>query len=184
MVIEERGLVFPPRTAAVKRDIYDRYYSVQRLRRLSEKRYLADHRRHDLWLALLATFRLFEAGGPGRQARPRPARRRSLRLPKPSRHLAGCTLGNDVLLGCLRSLSLYEAPGQPAAHPRQLRRAQRGGVRLGLRGAARIQARFHLNHGTNVEFAFEQGRMNAPRPVRTTPRTIWSSRSSSTRSTT
>ncbi|MBI4289996.1 MAG: restriction endonuclease, partial [Betaproteobacteria bacterium] len=35
MVIEERGLVFPPKTAAVKRDIYDRYYSVQRLRRLS-----------------------------------------------------------------------------------------------------------------------------------------------------
>src|SRR3990172_6195127 len=55
MVIEERGLVFPPKTAAVKRDIYDRYYSVQRLRRLSEKRYLADRRHNDLWLALLAT---------------------------------------------------------------------------------------------------------------------------------
>lgn len=37
MVIEERGLVFPPKTAAVKRDIYDRYYSVQRLRRLSSR---------------------------------------------------------------------------------------------------------------------------------------------------
>jgi hypothetical protein len=65
MVIEERGLVFPPDADTQKRDIYNRYYSLQRLRRLSEKRYLADRRKHDLWISLMTTFRLFEADGPG-----------------------------------------------------------------------------------------------------------------------
>ena len=68
MVIEERDLVFPPGTDAAKRNIYDRYYSLHRLRRLSEKRYLADRRKHDLWLSLLATFRLFEAGAPAKNS--------------------------------------------------------------------------------------------------------------------
>lgn len=45
MVIEERDLVFSPSSGASKRNIYDQYYSLQRLRRLSEKRYLADRRR-------------------------------------------------------------------------------------------------------------------------------------------
>lgn len=109
MVIEERGLVFPPWTAAVRRDIYDRYYSVQRLRRLSEKRYLADRRHHDLWLALLATFRLFEAGGPGPEIGLAPLAG-DLFSPDAIGLLAPATLGNDVLLACLRSLGLYRHP--------------------------------------------------------------------------
>lgn len=109
MVIEERGLVFPPQATASQREIYTRYYSVQRLRLLSEKRYLADHRRHDLWLALTATFRLFEADGPGEKLGLAPLagdlfRSDSIGI------LAQSALGNDVLLGCLRSLSIYEHP--------------------------------------------------------------------------
>ena len=65
MVIEERDLIFPSNAKQANRDIYQRYYSVARLRGLSENRYLADPRRHDLWLSLQTTFRLFEAGGPG-----------------------------------------------------------------------------------------------------------------------
>lgn len=109
MVIEERGLVFPPQTAVVKRDIYDRYYSVQRLRRMSEKGYLADRRRHDLWLALRATFRLFEAGGPGSKMGLAPLAG-DLFNPDAIDLLARSMLGNDVLLACLRSLSLYRHP--------------------------------------------------------------------------
>ena len=59
MVIEERDLVFPPETPKDKREIYRNYYSVHRLRLLSEKSYLADPRRYDLWLALVANFNLF-----------------------------------------------------------------------------------------------------------------------------
>jgi hypothetical protein len=75
LVIEERDLVFPPSASNPQRDIYRRYYSVERLRLLSEKRHLADKRASRSLAGLLATFRLFEAHGPGRQARLGPAGR-------------------------------------------------------------------------------------------------------------
>ena len=109
MVIEERDLVFPPDAPKSKRDIHHKFYSVSRLRRLSEKRYLADPRRHDLWLALQACFRLFEADGPGARLGIAPLAG-DLFSSKAMGPLAGCTLGNDVLLGCLRALGLYRHP--------------------------------------------------------------------------
>ncbi len=109
MVIEERDLVFPPETPKAKRDIYRDYYSVQRLRLLSEKRYLANPLCHDLWLALVANFRLFEAHGPGKKLGIAPLAG-DLFGHDGIGPLADCNLGNDVLLGCLRSLSIYEHP--------------------------------------------------------------------------
>ena len=109
MVIEERDLVFPADTPKSQRDIHHKFYSVSRLRRLSEKRYLADPRRHDLWLALQACFRLFEADGPGARLGIAPLAG-NLFSPEAMGPLAGCTLGNDVLLGCLRALGLYRHP--------------------------------------------------------------------------
>lgn len=109
MVIEERDLVFPPPATARQREVYRRFYSVQRLRLLSERRYLADPRRHDLWLALLATFRLFEANGPGEKLGLAPLAGDLFRWDAIG-SIAGCSLGNDVLLRCLRSLSLYDHP--------------------------------------------------------------------------
>ena len=110
LVIEERDLVFPPSATNPQRDIYRRYYSLDRLRRLSEKRHLADKRHHDLWLALLANFRLFEAHGPGHKLGLAPLAG-DLFSPAAIGPLAGCMLGNDVLLGCLRALGLYQHPG-------------------------------------------------------------------------
>jgi len=109
MVIEERDLVFPPKAAASWRETYRRYYSVQRLRLLSERLYLFEHRRYDLWLALSATFRLFEADGPGERLGVAPLAG-DLFGHAAIGPLAECHLGNDVLLSCLRSLSLYEHP--------------------------------------------------------------------------
>ena len=109
MVIEERDLVFPPDAPRAQRDIHRKFYSVARLRRLSEKRYLADPRRQDLWLALQVCFRLFEADGPGAKLGIAPLAG-DLFSPVAIGSLAGCTLGNDVLLGCLRSLGLYRHP--------------------------------------------------------------------------
>lgn len=107
LVIEERDLVFPPAASPAQRDIYRRYYSLDRLRRLAEKRHLADRRHHDLWLALLATFRLFEAHGPGEKLGIAPLAG-DLFNPSAIGPLAQCTLGNDVLLGCLRALGIYQ----------------------------------------------------------------------------
>ena len=109
MVIEERDLVFPADAPRAQRDIHHEFYSVARLRRLSEKRYLADPRRHDLWLALQACFRLFEADGPGAKLGIAPLAG-DLFSAEAVGSLAGCTLGNDVLLGCLRALGLYRHP--------------------------------------------------------------------------
>ena len=109
MVIEERDLVFPTDAPRAQRDIHREFYSVARLRRLSEKRYLADPRRHDLWLALQASFRLFEADGPGAKLGIAPLAG-DLFSAEAAGSLASCTLGNDVLLGCLRSLGLYRHP--------------------------------------------------------------------------
>ncbi len=109
LVIEERNLVYPLSPAATKRDLYYRYYSLQRLRRLSEKRFLADRRRDDLWLSLLSCFALFEAGGPGHKLGIAPLAgdlfdTRAIGL------LRSCSLDNETLLGCLRSIGLYQNP--------------------------------------------------------------------------
>jgi hypothetical protein len=109
MVIEERDLVFGPGARRLHRDYYARWYSLARLRRLSEKRWLADMRHHDLWLALTATFRLFEDGGPGAALGLKPLAgdlfgHQALGL------LGECRLGNDVLLTALRSLGVYRHP--------------------------------------------------------------------------
>ena len=109
MVIEERDLVFPAGAPRSQRDVHHKFYSVSRLRRLSEKRHLADPRRHDLWLALQACFSLFEADGPGAKLGIAPLAG-DLFSAEAMGSLAGCTLGNDVLLGCLRSLGLYRHP--------------------------------------------------------------------------
>ena len=109
LVIEERDLVFPPSATGQQRDIYRRYYSLERLRLLSEKRHLADKRHHDLWLAMLANFRLFEAHGPGDKLGLAPLAG-DLFSPAAIGPLASAMLGNDVLVGCLRSLGLYQHP--------------------------------------------------------------------------
>ncbi len=124
MVIEERDLVFPTAAKPEHRAIYRDFYGVHRLRILSEKRYLADARRHDLWLALLATFRLFETDGPGSKLGLAPLAGDLFGV-EAIGWLAECTLGNDVLLGCLRSLSLYEHPDS-----RQLIRVNYGALNV------------------------------------------------------
>ncbi len=109
MVIEERGLVFPPGVEARRREVYERFYSLQRLRRLSERRHLADHRHADLWPALRSTFGLFEAGGPGATLGLAPLAGELFGRDAIA-DLAGCALGNDALLEALRALSLYAHP--------------------------------------------------------------------------
>lgn len=109
MVIEERDLVFPADARGELREIYRKYYSVTRLRSLSEKRYLAEARRHDLWAALQGCFRLFEAEGPGTKLGIAPLAG-DLFAANAVGWLAGRTLNNDVLLRCLRSLGLYKHP--------------------------------------------------------------------------
>lgn len=109
MVIEERGLLFPISATPRQRETYNLYYSLQRLRNLSEKRYLADKRQSDHWLALLSNFRLFEADGPGTKLGLKPLAGDLFRA-NAIGELEHSQLANDSLLSCLRSLGLYEHP--------------------------------------------------------------------------
>ena len=109
MVIEERGLLFPASATPRQCETYNLYYSLQRLRNLSEKRYLADKRQSDHWLALLSNFRLYEADGPGTKLGLKPLAGDLFRA-NAIGELEHLQLANDSLLTCLRSLGLYEHP--------------------------------------------------------------------------
>lgn len=109
MVIEERGLVYGEQAKKEHRDIYYGYYSVSRLRHLSENRALHVDRHYNLWFALLACFRLFEADGPGHHIGITPLAGH-LFSTEALRDLNGCKLGNEVFQKCLHSLSVYRHP--------------------------------------------------------------------------
>lgn len=159
LVIEERDLIFPALATRQQRDVFRRYYSVERLRLLSEKRHLADKRFHDHWLGLLATFRLFEAHGPGVKLGVAPLAG-DLFNPDAIDILAQCKLGNDVLLGCLRSLGLYQHPdnGQTIrVNYAALNVEEFGSVYEGL---LEFQPVF-ITNGERVEFDFAQGDQRA-----------------------
>jgi hypothetical protein len=71
MVTEERDLVYDPDdksevTQKLKR-IYLQFYSIARLRKLSENRYVYESQFNDLWQGLVQSFLLFEAGGNGKK---------------------------------------------------------------------------------------------------------------------
>lgn len=155
MVIEERGLVFPSGAQAKHREVYEQFYSLMRLRRMSEKRHLADRRHADLWPALLATFRLFEAGGPGTKLDVPPLAG-DLFSPPAIGILASCTLGNDVLLGALRALNLYTHPDNG-----QLIRVNYGALNVEEFGSVYEGLLEYepviLPDGTQTTFAFKQG---------------------------
>ena len=156
MVIEERDLVFPANTPRVQRDIHRKFYSVARLRRLAEQRYLADPRRQDLWVALQACFRLFEANGPGAKLSIAPLAG-DLFSATAIGSLASCTIGNDVLLGCLRSLGLYRHPdsGQLIrVNYAALNVEEFGSVYEGL---LEYEPEFTGERGHELHFGFRQG---------------------------
>jgi len=109
MVIEERNLVFDDQAKKVDQEIYRKYYSVTRLRNLAENRALHTDRHHNLWYALWACFRLFEASGRGDKIGIAPLAG-DLFSSDALRSLNGCKLGNEYISKCLRSLSVYRHP--------------------------------------------------------------------------
>lgn len=167
LVIEERDLIFPISASRQQRDIFRNYYSVERLRLLSEKRHLAEKRFHDHWLGLFATFKLFEAHGPGEKLGLAPLAG-DLFGPAAIGPLAQCRLGNDVLLGCLRSLGLYQHPdnGQTIrVNYAALNVEEFGSVYEGL---LEFQPVF-ITEGERVDFDFAQGDQRAATGSHYTP---------------
>ncbi|MEL7342152.1 MAG: N-6 DNA methylase, partial [Bacteroidota bacterium] len=106
MVIEERDLIFPKGTDKDLKDIYYDYYSLARLRGLSEKRHLADPRHGDFWLSMCNTFRLFQQAKYGKPLGIAPLAG-DLFGHEAIGHLNACSLSNQVVMDCLYKLSVF-----------------------------------------------------------------------------
>jgi hypothetical protein len=109
MVIEERDLIFEEEISKDKRDIYYSYYSVSRIRNLSERRYLAEVKHHDLWVSLKNSFLLFDISHYGEKLGIKPLAG-ELFTSSSIGNLYDCELDNKTLLECLRNLSVFENP--------------------------------------------------------------------------
>lgn len=109
MVAEERGLLFTDAATPRQRKLYLDHYSINRLRRLAERRALADSTKHDLWRGLRSTFRLFETDGPGA---PLGLTGLGGQLFSASAlgPLQSAELDNGTLLSALAKLSLFRQP--------------------------------------------------------------------------
>ena len=106
MVTEERDLIFTDGDSA-QRDIYYNYYSIQRLRKLSEKRRYEENRFEDLWECLKTSFRFFETKAYGEKIGILPLDG-DLFGADALGEIANCRIKNDVLLECIRNLTIFE----------------------------------------------------------------------------
>jgi hypothetical protein len=110
MVTEERDLIFEDstdETSKRQKDIYYRYYSLMRLRKLSENRYLFEAQYTDLWTAMMQTFRMFETGGNGKNMGIKPFGG-DLFSPLAMEYISDAVLNNKVLMECIKSLNEFE----------------------------------------------------------------------------
>lgn len=111
IVTEERDLVYDTQKLTDEgkrlREIYYRYYSLARLRKLSANRYLAESQFTDLWQGLLQTFTFFEPGNRGSKLGIQPLGG-ELFQPSAIQHIRQSLINNKVLLDCIRSLNEFE----------------------------------------------------------------------------
>ncbi len=111
MVTEERDLIYDrddkSEDTLHKKQIYLDYYSIERLRKISEINYLYDAEFIDLWQGLLNTFQLFEAGGNGSKLGLKPLDG-DLFSNQALKYLQNCQISNQLLLECIRDLNEFE----------------------------------------------------------------------------
>jgi hypothetical protein len=106
MVAEERRMIVPEGPEADRRQsLYDRYYSVGRLRTLAEKP-IEPSTFGDLWIGLRQTFSLFEDGDSNPLGIP--PLNGDLFSAVAVKDLQGTHLYNDKLLAAMQRLSLFE----------------------------------------------------------------------------
>ncbi len=109
MVAEERRMILPEAPDSERRrQLYDRYYSIARLRALAEKP-IEPSTFGDLWIGLQRTFALFEDGDSNPLGIP--PLNGDLFGPLAVRDLRDTRLYNDDLIVAMRHLSLFREDG-------------------------------------------------------------------------
>lgn len=108
MVLEERDLIYSHQNAdKQQKDIYNKYYSLARLRKLSEQRLSEQQKYSDLWLALRQTFKLFDESKIGQKLGIAPLAGDLFGM-NAIDILANSELDNKRLLHCIRLLNRFE----------------------------------------------------------------------------
>lgn len=158
IVTEDRDLIFEnglddPNKARNK-EIYYKYYSIERLRKLSTNRFLFEHQYTDLWQSLMQTFSLFEPGHKGKPLGVFPLGG-DLFSGGAIHHLQYCKLSNHILLESIRNLNEFadDKGNRMYVNYRSLDVEELGSVYEGLLELAPIIK----PNGHTLQFLYEQG---------------------------
>lgn len=158
IVTEERDLVYDHGNDSEEqkrnREIYYRYYSLARLRKLSATRYLFEPQFTDLWKGLMQTFSFFEPGNKGIKLGIQPLGG-ELFQPSAIRHIRESLINNRVLLECIKSLNEFEdaKKNRVLINFRSLDVEELGSIYEGLLELAPV-----INtDGRHYEFTYEKG---------------------------
>jgi len=162
MVTEERDLVYDPEdkseiTQRLKK-IYLQFYSIARLRKLSESHYVYEAQFNDLWQGLVNTFILFEAGGRGKKLGIQPLDG-SLFSSEAIPDLEGSLINNRLLLECVKNLNEFkdENKNLVAINYRSLDVEELGSVYEGLLELHPVIENIEAANPVHINFTFHEG---------------------------
>lgn len=158
MVLEERDIVYPHKKDEkldYLRDIYYNYYSISRIRKLSENIFFFDEKLEDLWIALSNSFKIFGNEKLAEKIGIYPLDGDlfdydSLGI------LSNSNLDNHTLLECIRNLSQFENPETKSVirvNYASLNVEEFGSVYEGLLE----QKPTIYDDGSEIRFGFEKG---------------------------
>ena len=162
MVTEERDLVYDPedKTETTQRlkKIYLQYYSIARLRKLSESHYVFESQFNDLWQGLVNTFKLFEAGYEGTKIGIHPLDG-DLFSCHAIPDLEGSLINNKLLLECVKNLNEFkdENKNLVAINYRSLDVEELGSVYEGLLELHPVIENIEASNPANINFTFHEG---------------------------
>lgn len=162
MVTEERDLVYNPddKTEETQRlkKVYLQFYSIARLRKLCENRYVYERQFNDLWQGLVQTFQLFEAGGNGKKLGIKPLDG-DLFSYNAIQDLQECLINNKLLLECVRNMNEFrdEKKNLVNINYRSLDVEELGSVYEGLLELHPVIENIEASNSAHIIFTFHEG---------------------------
>jgi hypothetical protein len=162
MVTEERDLVYDPddKTEEIQKNkkIYLQFYSIYRLRKLSECNFVFEEQYNDLWQGLVNTFILFEAGGKGKKLGIQPLDG-DLFSSKAIPDLEGSLINNKLLLECVKNLNEFKDENRNlvAINYRSLDVEELGSVYEGLLELHPVIENIEASNPNHINFTFHEG---------------------------
>jgi len=162
MVTEERDLVYDPedKSEATQRlkKFYLQFYSIARLRKLSESHYVYEAQFSDLWQGLVNTFILFEAGGRGKKLGIQPLDG-DLFSSQAIPDLEESLINNKLLLECVKNLNEFkdENKNLVAINYRSLDVEELGSVYEGLLELHPVIENIEASNTAHINFTFHEG---------------------------